>query len=244
MTVRRIALALTLAVLAAPHVLEAQITGTIEGVVRSEHTGRPIANATVQLLGTSIASTTDRQGRYRMEEVPRGDHLIRVTHSDHVTTTERAFVPTTGTHRVDLSMSAPQYVLDEVRAVVDREVERRAVLTEDELRGATSGTIQEALDQVSGVQLVRTGGEVGRGWYLRVRGARSFSFNRPPVVVLDGIRVSTLDPTGGLGILELIGPEDVARVEILRGAAAAARFGPEAANGVILVTTKRGGGGP
>ena len=95
------------------------------------------------------------------------------------------------------------------------------------------------LDQVSGVTLVRTNGGMGRGWYLRIRGAKSMSFNRLPLVLVDGIRVSGAARDGGA--LELLSPSTIGSVEVLRGASALAQYGPGASDGVILIKTKRGG---
>lgn len=76
------------------------------------------------------------------------------------------------------------------------------------------------LDGVSGVHVIRPSGQVGRGYQLRLRGAKSFSFPVTPLVFVDGVAMDVAGVRGGSGILELIEPATVGRVEVLRGAAA------------------------
>lgn len=228
-----------LLLLVAPPGLHAQISGTLRGVVRSAATGEPIAGATVQIVGTNVAAETDDQGWYRLQSVPIGVTVIRITHRGHVTLTERVEFERPRLLLRDFDMMAPEYVLEEV---VAKALRRVAVpdntIEEDELHGAES--LSEVLDQVTGVTLLRSGGEVGMGWFLRVRGAKSFHFNHPPVVFLDGIRVDLLGVSGGVGILDLLDPDQIGRVEVIRGPAADARYGPDSANGVIVISTRRG----
>ena len=81
------------------------------------------------------------------------------------------------------------------------------------------------------------------GYFLRIRGVKSFTFNRHPVVYIDGVRVQALGSGGGLGALELIDPGTIARIEVLKGPSAGAEYGPDAADGVVLITTRKGGKG-
>ena len=222
-----------------PPALHAQVAGTLRGVVRSATTGEPIHGAMVQIIGTDVAAQTDGEGRYRLQSVPIGVTVIRITHRGHVNLTERVEFDHPRLLLRDFEMMAPDFVLDEVVAKALRQVEMPDnTLEAAELDGATS--LREVLDQVGGVTLMRTGGAVGQGWYLRIRGAKSFLFNHPPVVFVDGVKMDLLGDSGGVGILALLDPEQVGRVEVLRGPAADARYGPDSANGVIVISTKRG----
>ena len=219
--------------------LGAQVSGTLRGVVRSASTGEPVAGAVVQILGTNVVTQTDGSGRYGLQSVPLGVTVIRITHREHVILTERVEFEHPRVLMRDFEMMAPDFVLEEVVAKALRSVDvPDNALDERELGGASS--LREVLDQVGGVTLMRTGGAVGQGWYLRIRGAKSFLFNQPPVVFLDGVKVDLLGDYGGVGVLELLDPEEIARVEVLRGPAAGARYGPDSANGVIVIDTKRG----
>ena len=229
-------------VLLAPGALEAQVSGTLRGIVRSAATGEPVVGAMVQIVGTNVVAQTDQAGRYGLQSVPLGTTVIRITHGEHVNVTERVEFAHPQVLMRDFEMMAPEFVLREVvaRAMQPVDVPDNA-LDERELGGATS--LREVLDQVGGVTLMRTGGAVGQGWYLRIRGAKSFLFNHPPVVFVDGVKVDLLGDFGGVGVLELLDPEEIARVEVLRGPAADARYGPDSANGVIVIDTKRGPSG-
>ncbi len=99
-------------------------------------------------------------------------------------------------------------------------------------------SLDRAVDGVSGVQLVRIGGQVGAGYYIRIRGVSSLTFSAIPAVFIDGIRLN-MDFLSGSS-LDLISPSQVGRIEVLRGSAAGVRYGPDALNGVILITTRRG----
>ena len=80
--------------------------------------------------------------------------------------------------------------------------------------------------------------EVGAGYYIRIRCVRSMTFSAIPAVFIDGIRLNLTFASGSS--LDLISPSQVGRVEVVRGSAAAVRYGPDASNGVILISTRRG----
>ena len=222
--------------------VSAQVKATLRGVVRSSLTGEPLAGAVVSIVGTGVVTETREDGRYALLSVPEGVSVIRVTHPEHVGLVERLTVDEPALLLRDFEMLAPAFVLKEIvaRAMRGVEIPDRTIRGE-EMQGGRG--VREVLDGVSGVTLVRTGGAVGMGYFLRVRGAKSFTFNRPPVVYIDGIRVDAMGFDGGLGALELIDPGTIARIEVIKGPAAGAQYGPDAADGVVLISTKRGNPG-
>ena len=232
-----------LAILAGAVPVAAQVKATLRGIVRSSVTGEPLAGAVVSIVGTGVVTETREDGRYALLSVPEGVSVIRVTHPQHVGLVERLTVDEPALLLRDFEMLAPAFVLKEVvaRAMRGVEIPDRTIQGE-EMQGGRG--VREVLDGVTGVTLIRTGGAVGMGYFLRVRGAKSFSFNRPPVVYIDGIRVDAMGFDGGLGALELIDPGTIARIEVLKGPAAGARYGPDAGDGVVLISTKRGKPGP
>ena len=231
-----------LAFLAGAVPVTAQVKATLRGVVRSAVTGEPLAGAVVSIVGTGVVTETREDGRYALLSVPEGVSIIRVTHPEHVGLVERLTVDEPALLLRDFELPAPAFVLKEVVARAMRGVEiPDRTIEGDELRG-TRG-VREVLDRVTGVTLVRTDGAVGRGYFLRVRGAKSFTFNRQPVVYIDGIRVDAMGFDGGLGALELIDPGTIARIEVIKGPSAGAEYGPDAADGVVLIFTKRGNPG-
>lgn len=229
--------------LAGAQPLAGQVGASLRGLVRSGMTGEPVAGAVVQIVGTDAVTVTDADGRYAILTVPMGVSVVRVTHSDHVGLVERLGVERATVILRDFEMMPPAYVLQEVvaRAIRRPDIPGRTI-EGSELEGGRG--VREVLDGVTGVTLVRTGGAVGMGYFLRVRGAKSFTFNRPPVVLVDGVRVRAMGVEGGLGALELIDPGTIARIEVVKGPAAGAEYGPDAADGVVLITTRRGGRAP
>ncbi len=228
--------------LAAAAPLSAQVGATLRGVVRSGITGEVLSGASVEIVGTGAVTGTDDDGRYAILTVPMGVSVVRVTHGDHVGVVERLDVDEATVVLRDFELMPPSYVLQEVVAralgrvdIPDREIEG------DELQGNRG--VRDVLDGVTGVTLIRTSGEVGAGYFIRVRGAKSFSFNRHPVVFIDGVQVRALGMGSGLGALELISPGTIARIEVLKGPAAGAEYGPDAADGVVLITTRGRGKG-
>lgn len=219
-----------------------QVQATVRGIVRSAITGDPIPGAVVRVVGTSVVNETDVDGRYALLSVPLGVSVLRVTHPEHVGLVERLEVGEPALVLRDFDMMAPAFVLEEI---VARAMRQTVEIPDATIRGEeleNNRGVRDVLDGVTGVTLVRTGGAIGTGYYLRVRGAKSFSFNRHPVVFVDGVRVEATGYDGGLGALELINPGTIARIEVLKGPAAGAQYGPDAADGVVLITTRRGKG--
>jgi TonB-dependent SusC/RagA subfamily outer membrane receptor len=101
-------------------------------------------------------------------------------------------------------------------------------------------------DLVGGVHGISSSGQVGTGTSIRIRGPTSVTQRDAPLVYLDGILLPTRRAPGApgtgqsVGALDMISADDIARIQILRGAAATARYGMNASSGVILIYTKRG----
>lgn len=108
-----------------------------------------------------------------------------------------------------------------------------SVIREEELSRMHGGSIEEMIaGRVPGLELVRTPG----GYTFRIRGASSFMGSDEPLFVIDGMPVRA----GGIsGALAMLAPQDIARIEVLKDAAAAGLYGMRGANGVVVITTKR-----
>ena len=128
-----------------------------------------------------------------------------------------------------------------------------AVFTLDstDIRASGGNTLSDVLvARVPGLSVLRSGGSAAEGSRVQLRGPRSFLMSTQPIVVVDGIRVdatqeaSIIDVGVRVSRLDDIAPEDIARVDVLPGAAAASLFGPGAAGGALLITTKPGHAGP
>ncbi len=105
----------------------------------------------------------------------------------------------------------------------------------DTLHDQTAVTLEKLAMRLSGVEIIQLGG--GR-ISLRVRGAASFMANSEPLYVIDGVRVSAASFSDALGG---VNPADVVRIDVLKDASSTAIYGTEGANGVVVITTRRGG---
>jgi len=121
------------------------------------------------------------------------------------------------------------------------QIKGRAIETSGE-----SGLIQAMSGKASNVQITRNTGDPGSGAYIQIRGQNTISGSNQPLIVVDGVPISNSSIGGGVdGVVQQsrlndINPADIADIQVLKGAAAAAVWGTRAANGVILITTKKG----
>lgn len=116
-----------------------------------------------------------------------------------------------------------------------------------EIMASGARTMSDVLQaRVPGLSVFKSGGAVGQGSSVRLRGTRSFAVTGNPIVIVDGVRVDATEEATllALGVstsrLDDIAPEDIARIDVLPGAASAGEYGPGAAAGALVITTKRG----
>jgi len=248
-----------------PALAVAQGTGAVAGTVTDRSTGLPIAGARVQVVGeAALGANTDASGRYSFRGVPTGQRTVRVTRIGYRPEAQAAAIAENDTARVNFALSASAVELQQVVVTgTGGAVEKRQV-------GASIGEVdvsklaeQMAIpdvgrmlsSKVSGLRATTVGGGVGTGQDIRIRGTASFSLSQRPVVYVDGVRVdgratewfgggACCSFGGGASTDRLgdINPNDIDRVEVLKGAAAATLYGSEATNGVIQIFTKRGRG--
>ena len=226
----------------------------IQGIVTDE-AGEPLVGVTVRVVNsTDRGATSDAYGAYSIQASP-GERLSfsYTGHEDQIFT-----VPADGS-RVDVKLS-PNAVLNEV-IVVGYGTQKKSDLTgavssvtEDQLRSSVVTNIDQALQgRVAGVQVTQNSGQPGGAASIRIRGANSITGSSEPLYVIDGIpfqgdgvSVAGFDWAGGangqnrVNPLSTINPNDIVRIEVLKDASATAIYGARAANGVVLITTRRG----
>jgi len=248
---RKFALMLAFLIFAGMQVVMAQTT--ITGLVSSSEDGQPIPGAAVLVKGTTIGVTTDVNGRYSLKvpansktlqyqfvgmitkDVTIGTQtVINVVLEPEVMNIEGVVVTALGISREKKSLG---YAVEEVKA--------------DELNQTRSGNLINSLSgKVSGVNITSASGNMGGSSRITIRGVKSVSGNNQPLFVVDGIAMdnsnynSTETQRGGGGIdygnmANDINPDDIESVSVLKGPTAAALYGSRAANGVILITTKK-----
>lgn len=223
---------------------------TISGVVLDENKA-PLTGATVVLEGTNYGAMTDGDGNYTIDGVKPGDYTLSVNYVSYEKF-QRVLAVTAGEKMVvDIGMQLK--VLDDV-IIVGYGTERKRDMTgsvskisSKELNDIPGASFDATLQgKAAGVQVIQGSGIAGAGAKITVRGSGSISAGGDPLYVVDGIPI-TQDPflSGDRGgqnnnPLSSINPADIESIEILKDAAAAAIYGSRGANGVILITTKRG----
>ncbi len=234
-------------------ILSAQMLD-IRGIVTDE-SGEPLAGVTIRVVNTSDRGTiTDAYGSYSIKAMP-GERLT-FAYTGHLDQT--ATVPADGS-RVDIKL-VQNAVLNEV-VVVGYGTQKRSDLTgavssvtEDQLKSSVVTNLDQALQgRVAGVQVTQNSGQPGGAASIRIRGANSITGSSEPLYVIDGIpfqgdgvTVAGFDWAGGangqnrVNPLSTINPNDIVSIEVLKDASASAIYGARAANGVVLITTKRG----
>ncbi|WP_395618568.1 SusC/RagA family TonB-linked outer membrane protein [Aquirufa sp.] len=209
---------------------------TISGKVTSSEDGLGIPGASVAVKGTTKGTATDVDGNYKI--TVSGSAVLTITSVGYLTQDV-----TVGTRsQVDVTLAADTKSLKEV-VVVGYGTQKKSQMT-----GAISSVgakqIQElpitnarqALQgRAAGVDVVQPGSKPGAGPQIRIRGRRSFNASNDPLYVVDGIPLSS-------GIDD-INPNDIVSMEVLKDASATAIYGSRGANGVVIITTKRGKAG-
>ncbi len=241
----------------------------LQGTVVDRASGAPVNGARVQVVGDAAAgANSDDAGRYFMRNVPLGSQTVRVTRIGFRPEVQTVTIAANDTATVNFRIAASAVELQQVVVTgTGGAVEKRKIGASI---GSMDVAAQQDImpvnnfsnvlaNKVTGVRSVGVGGGVGGGQDLRIRGIASFSLNQRPVIYIDGVRVDSKAAewttttgastaccsfTGGNSADRLsdINPNDIERVEILKGAAAATLYGSEATNGVIQIFTKKGRG--
>ena len=242
----------------------AQQGGNLTGQIVDATNAAPINGAQVSVEGTSRGGLTQGNGRYLLTSIPAGTYTVRVTYIGYKTATQEVTISAGQTTTADFNMEVSAVSLDEVVVTGTAGATPRrklgnaigSVNLENVQENVPIDGFGQALEaRIPGVRSVGVVGGVGAGRELRIRGTSSFSLNQRPVVYIDGIRVDTNQGewgsmagatccafSGGAGEDRLsdLNPEEIERIEVLKGAAAATLYGSEASGGVIQIFTKKG----
>lgn len=219
----------------------------------------PIIGATVKVKGTRNAAVTDFDGNYTLN-VAAGQ-TVEVTYVGYVTKTFKVG----GQSKYDITLAEDNNNLDEVVVVGYGTMKKSDISGSSVSLGekAMKGSIITSLDQslqgrAAGVTAVSTSGAPGTASTIRVRGTATINSNAEPLYVIDGVIFQGGNSSGSsLGFgdaldngsassvspLSTINPADIVSMEILKDASATAIYGAQGANGVVLITTKRGKAG-
>ena len=212
-------------------------TNSISGIVLSGSDNEPIIGASIIVKGSTVGTTTDIDGKFTISKLPDSSKLIEVSFVGMVTQT--------------LPIKATPYriILKEDAQLLEEVIVQGAygAQTKSSITGAISSVDSKKIEQrpvssvtavlegaSSGIQVNSSYGEPGSGASVRIRGFGSINGINAPLYVLDGVPYQ--------GSISDINPADIDNISVLKDAASAALFGNKAANGVIIITTKKGKG--
>lgn len=226
----------------------------VSGVLTDAESGDPLIGANILVVGTATGTVTDFDGAYELN-LPDGAKQLEFSYTGYAT----QVIDINGQTTISVEMSSGE-LLDEVVVIGYGTVKK------SDLTGAVSSLkaddfnqgIQVAPDQliqgkIPGVQVINNSGAPGGATTVRIRGSASIRAGNEPLYVIDGIpldgRAGLPDGSGfggnaeGVNPLSFINPADIESVQVLKDASATAIYGSRGANGVIIVTTRKGRSG-
>ncbi|HUF25999.1 MAG TPA: SusC/RagA family TonB-linked outer membrane protein [Gemmatimonadaceae bacterium] len=235
-------------------VAQAPQVGTIAGRVTDASTGQPVVAAQIAVIGTTLGAQTNTDGEYTIRGVRAGSvelRALRVGYGEHKQTVN-ALAGQTVT--ADLRMAAVNIALTPIVSTATGDQRRieigNAIAAVDAPNVVATRAVSNMADlltsRAAGVMVV-PGTQTGAGTRVRIRGTSSLSLSNNPIYVIDGIRVQGATGSMSVGVggttpsrIGDLNPEEIESIEIVRGPSAATLYGTDAANGVIVITTKRG----
>ena len=259
-TLRIIAGVVALALAAAPLAAQAP-TGTVQGRVLQSGTRAPLTGAEVSIVGTRLGAMSKDDGTYSIAGVPAGTHRVRVRLIGYAPNELPVAVADGASATVDCVLATSAVQLDQVvvtgtagearRREVGNAISALDAAQVPEVKTDVSAMLQ---GRIAGASVQLSTGSTGAGASIRLRGNTSVALSNQPLIYIDGIRVRSDEypknvPPAGSDLrstnyyaspLDDINPDDIERVEVLKGAAATTLYGTEAAAGVIQIFTKKG----
>ena len=204
--------------------------------------GQPLMEVSVLVKGTNHGTATDLDGNYQLN-VDKGATLVfsAIGYKTHE-------VKVTG-NTLNVTLQEEVQMLDAVEVVAigygsarkkDLTGSVNMVSSKDFNKGQNMSADQLLQGKVAGVQITSAGGAPGDGQNIRVRGTGSLTLNSNPLVVIDGVPMNDSAIGGARSILNSINPDDIESMTVLKDASSTAIYGSRAANGVIMITTKKG----
>ena len=205
----------------------------VSGVVTSANDGLSIPGVSVMVKGTTVGTTTDLNGRYSLNIPENGKNLI----FSFVGMAVQEVIINSST--IDVILQSESIGVDEVLIIGYSTTTKKSFtgtaqqINSDKLAAKSTANISQALaGEVAGVRVINTSGQPGTTATIRIRGIGSVNGNRSPLYIVDGVPYD--------GDLNSINPSDIASTTILKDASATAIYGSRGANGVIVLTTKKG----
>jgi TonB-linked SusC/RagA family outer membrane protein len=242
--------------------------GRIEGVIIDASTQAPVPSATMQLVGTNLRQLSRPDGTFLIAGVAPGTYVVRATRLGFQPAEKAVIMRANAVVKMRIEITPMPQKLNDVITTSSGSQKRLelgnsiATINADSVVAHTPvRNLSDLLAaRATGVEVMTTSGTVGAGSRVRIRGLGRISGSNDPIVIVNGVRIDADFSTGfkqvnkalpfsGSGTsassrLDDIDPNSIESIDILKGPSAATLYGSDAANGVIVITTKTGSAGP
>jgi TonB-linked SusC/RagA family outer membrane protein len=224
---------------------------TVTGTVTSSDDGQPIPFANVMIKGTTTGAFTDSKGMYSIKCTSNATLIFSALGFSNVE------IPVGGKSVVNAILKTDATMLDETIVVAYGTAKKgtftgaASVVKQDAIKDVPTASFESALNgKIAGLQITQSSGQAGSTSSIRIRGIGSMNASNEPLYVIDGVPVSSGD-AGQMSdyiystnnVMSTLNPSDIESITVLKDAAASSLYGSRAANGVIMVTTKKGKSG-
>lgn len=238
-----------------------QATGQITGLVRDVQTNEPLSQVQINIVGTNLGSLTRADGRFIILNIRPGSHELQAQRIGMSTAVQQVDVVAGETIELSLTMERTVLGLDEIVVTGAAGAARRreigntiSRISMDDLPNRPTDVTDALRSAAPGLDVSTTGGEFGQAPAIRLRGNSSMAMSNNPIVYVDGVRVRS-EPNAHVGAVDNrsirssvvqvsplngINPNDIDRIEVIKGSAATTLYGTEASAGVIQIFTKSG----
>jgi TonB-dependent SusC/RagA subfamily outer membrane receptor len=228
----------------------------VTGRVTEAGAGQPVPDVQVFIIGTTLGALTNQDGRYTIRGVPSGTQQVRAVRIGYAESKKPITVAAGQTATVDFALTKAVISLKEVVTTATGEQRRveignsvSSINAAEVTKTSPISSVSDVLNSRAAGVSVLTGTQTGVGSRIRIRGNNSLSLNNDPIYIIDGIRMTSDQGSGfstGGNRANRVGdlnPEDIENIEIVKGPSAATLYGTDAANGVVVITTRKGRAG-
>jgi TonB-linked SusC/RagA family outer membrane protein len=245
---------LLLAALLAPVASAQAQQGSVSGRITDAASGQPVAGALVNVVGTALATHTNTEGQYAIRGITPGTIQLRVLRVGYSEQRQTVAITAGQTTTQDFTVKPMAVTLSPVVTTATGDQRRIEVASsiaqvnaaEIVEKSAVSNMGDLLTAKAAGVMVI-PGTQTGAGIRIRIRGTSSLSLTNNPIYIIDGIRVEGTTGSSSVSVggttpsrVGDLNPEEIESIEIVRGPSASTLYGTDAANGVIVITTKKG----
>lgn len=234
----------------------AQNEGSLTGSITDDETDEPLVGVSLFIDELGLGTSSDTEGEFEIQNIPEGTYELSLDYIGYESATHQITIESGEQTELHFTMTADVLGLDQLLVTARgtssarREIGTSLTSIEPaELEGGPIQSMSQLLQgRAAGMNIQLGGGKVGQQHTIVMRGAASLSQSNEPVIYVDGVRIDNSRSSGvtttTAGVtwsgLDDINPEDIERIEVVRGASAATLYGTEASSGVIQIFTKQG----